>query len=114
MTRRITITVINTGVAEQWNLSSNFLEHGKWMVGSPPNSILQYSTAEIKSEKTSGSLYGTTGQIVFISTVKRGTTLTINWNKPYGTDPTTCTANINGVAYLAAVRNTLYTDSEAK
>jgi len=113
MTRRMTITVINTGVLEKWVLDSDHLEHGKWMKGSPPAAIAENSKAIVQSEKESGSFYGTTGWIKFTSTVKKGSTLTITWNKPYGSDPTNCRVDMNSVDYTAKVDNENFQQSEA-
>lgn len=113
MTRRMTITVLNNSADETWLYHSSDLEHGKWMKDSPPNSVHPNSTAIVQSEKTSGSLYGTTGQISFTSSKKPGSTLTINWNKPYGTDPTTCTVNLDGVDYVAVIKDEDFQESTA-
>ena len=105
MHRRMTITVINTGVKEDWILDNYHLDHGKWMAGSPPASIPVDGTTEIKSEKQTGASYGTTGWIKFVSTIIPNNTLSIKWNKPYGTDPTTCTAEVLGNDYQAEGKN---------
>lgn len=113
MTRRMTITVKNNGIDELWVLNSEHLEHGKWMSGSPPAQVPRNGTAIIKSEKTTGSFYGTTGWIKYTSTVKPGSTMTITWNKPYGTDPTTCVVDMNSIDYTAKVENRDFQKSEA-
>ena len=105
MHRRMTITAINKGVEEVWTRSKEELEHGKWMNGSPPVSIPINGTAIIESEKQTGASYGTTGKIEFISNIKPGNVLSIKWNKPYGTDATTCSASINGSDYTVQVEN---------
>lgn len=119
MTRRMTITVVNTGISEKWELSQKWelreknnshLIHGKWMKGSPPKSIPENGKAVVESEKTTGSLYGTTGSIQFKSTIKKGSTLTITWNKPYdGT--TTCIVDMNSIDYTAKVEHTNFKDA---
>src|SRR5947209_12126189 len=103
MIRRMVITIVNTGVSEKWTLSKSHLDHGKWMDGSPPSYVEQDGTANVRSEKQTGAAYGTTGWISFTSSVKPGSTLTITWEKPYGHDPTTCVAEMNGVNYIAKV-----------
>jgi 1-phosphatidylinositol phosphodiesterase len=113
MTRRMTITVVNTGIDEKWVLSKSHLEHGKWMAGSPPSSIGPNDKEEVRSEKTTGASYGTTGWIQFTSTKKPGSTMTITWNKPYGHDATTCTVDMNSVDYTAEVKNKDFQQSEA-
>jgi hypothetical protein len=102
----MTITVVNAGTQETWLFSGEHLDHGKWMKGSPKDSIPADSNALLQSEKQDGAAYGTTGWITYISTVKKGSTLTINWNKPYdhkGT--TTCVANLTGADYTAKVED---------
>jgi hypothetical protein len=101
----MSITVINTGVEEVWTRSESDLKHGKWMEGSPPVSVSIDGTAEVKSEKQTGAAYGTTGGIEFVSNIKPNNTLTIEWDKPYGTDATTCTASVSGDDYSADVQN---------
>lgn len=114
MTRRMTITIVNTGVEETWILDASHLEHGKWMDGSPPDDVPKDSSKTIvKSEKETGAAYGTTGWIRFVSSVIPDSTVTITWNKPYGTDPTTCTVDVNSVDYIAKVENKDFQESEA-
>lgn len=109
----MTITVKNNGIDEVWVLDSQHLDHGKWMAGSPPANVPKNGTATIKSEKTTGATYGTTGWIKYASTVRKGSTFTIRWNKPYGTDPTTCVVDMNSIEYSAKVENKDFQKSEA-
>jgi len=105
MHRRMTITVVNTGVEEVWTRSEDDLEHGKWMKNNPPVAIRMNESVEIKSEKQTGAAYGTTGSIEFISNIRPNNTLRIEWNKPYGTDETTCDATVIGDDYTAKVED---------
>ncbi|MDP5215534.1 hypothetical protein ORJ66_21040 [Pseudoalteromonas tunicata] len=113
MHRRMTIKVINTGIEEVWTRSEEDLEHGKWMNGSPPVAVGMNNSVEIKSEKQTGASYGTTGSIEFISNIKPNNTLRIEWNKPYGTDATTCEATIVGDNYTAKVEDKDFQQSYA-
>lgn len=109
----MTITVINTGVKEDWILVSQHLEHGKWMDSSPPDKIPENGIKNIRSEKQTGAAYGTTGSIQFKSSIKADSTLTIVWNKPYGHDATTCTVDMNSTDYTAKVEDKNFQTSEA-
>ena len=109
----MTITILNTGIQERWDLKDSHLEHGKWMAGSPPGTIYPNNTAIVKSEKTTGASYGTTGWISFSSVTNPGSTMTITWNKPYGHDATTCTVDMNSTKYTAKVENKDFQESEA-
>ncbi|MCV9927891.1 hypothetical protein OIU83_09520 [Flavobacterium sp. LS1R49] len=113
MTRRMTITVVNTNVDEKWIRDADHLEHGKWMDGGPPASISQNGKTIVKSEKQTGAAYGTTGWIRFVSNTHPGSTMTITWNKPYGKDATTCIVDMNSVKYTAKVENKDFQTSEA-
>ena len=113
MHRRMSITIINTGVEEVWTRSDSDLKHGKWMDDSPPVSIPINGTAEVNSEKQTGAAYGTTGGIEFISNIKPNNTLTIEWDKPYGSGATTCTASVSGADYNAKVENKDFQQSYA-
>ena len=109
----MTITVVNTGVEEKWIQSGEHLEHGKWMDGSPPVDVAKEGSAIVQSEKQTGAAYGTTGWISFESSTIPGSSMTITWNKPYGSDPTTCTVDMNSVNYTAKVENKDFQKSEA-
>lgn len=114
MTRRMVITVVNTGVQEKWECDKYHLEHGKWMENNPPQIIPPNGQVTISSEKQSGASYGTTGWISYKSTINPGSTLTITWNKPYGTDPTTCNVDLNSLNYSAKVTYTNFGTEEGK
>lgn len=109
----MTITVKNGGNNEVWTRSEDHLEHGKWMDGSPPVRIPINGEEEIKSEKQTGVAYGTTGWIKFVSNITPGNTLKIDWNKPYGTDGTTCTADVIGDDFQAKVEDVDFQKSYA-
>lgn len=113
MTRRMTITVKNLGIEEKWKRDADHLEHGKWMDGGPPQLVQKNGTAIIKSEKQTGALYGTTGWIRFVSEINPGSSMTITWNKPYGSDATTCKVDMSSTIYSAKVENKDFQKSEA-
>lgn len=113
MRRRMVITVVNTGNEEIWLLDKEHLAHGKWMDGSPPPYIKTNSTEKVESEKQTGAAYGTTGSITFVSGIRAGSTLKIDWNKPYGTDATTCAAAMTGDQYSAIITSKDFQHSEA-
>src|SRR5947209_18582462 len=99
MRRRMTITVVNTGIEEKWVKGKYQLEHGKWLDDSPPDYIGQNGTATVSSEKQTGAAYGTTGWITFNSTVKPGSTLKITWKKPYGKNAETRVVENTSLTY---------------
>lgn len=114
MTRRMVITVVNTSIQEKWGYADSNLEHGKWMENNPPQIIPPNGQVTISSEKQSGATYGTTGWICYKSTINTGNTLTITWNKPYGTDPTTCSVSVTGMGYIAKVASSNFGTKEGK
>ncbi|MCJ8292685.1 MAG: hypothetical protein HRT58_22550 [Crocinitomicaceae bacterium] len=118
MTRRMIITINNEETAQTWLLEDEkdktFLKHGKWMDGSPVKSIQPYSQVQLKSEKQTGASYGTTGQATYKSEDDNSCTLLIKWNKPYGTDATTCTVSTTCSKYSVTVENKDFQQSVAK
>ncbi|MCJ8292686.1 MAG: hypothetical protein HRT58_22555 [Crocinitomicaceae bacterium] len=116
MTRRITITIKNL-TNNKWVLnndsSKTFLKHGKWMKNSPPKSVSHNSEVVLKSEKQTGASYGTTGQATYQNDLDPSCEMVIKWNKPYGSDDTTCEAWVTCDEFKASVKNKDFQKSEA-